>query len=60
MQKSPVNSPIRIDLSDKTPDEITEFLQALLAARYSLHKKGFKLKINRLPRPAKVSLSQTK
>jgi hypothetical protein len=56
MQKNPVISPIRIDLSDKTSDEITEFLQALLAARYSLYKKGFKLKITRL-RPAKVKIT---
>jgi hypothetical protein len=57
MQKSPANKPYRIDLSEKSPDEIAEFLQALLAVRYSLHKKGFKLKIDRSPRPAKVKLT---
>jgi len=36
-----------LDLSKKTPDEIAEFLQALLAARHVLHAKGFKVKINR-------------
>jgi len=57
MQKSSVNNHIRIDLSDKAPDEIAEYLQALLAIRYSLHKKGLKLKINRRPRPAKVKIT---
>lgn len=56
MQKSSVNSPMLIDLSDKSPGEIAEYLQALLAARYTLHKKGFRLTIERR-RPAKVKLS---
>lgn len=54
MQKGSVNNPIRIDLSEKTPAEIAEYLQAILSIRYSLHKKGFKLKIDCRPRPAKV------
>lgn len=57
MQKKPVNKPYRIDLSDKTPDEIAEFLQALLAVRYSVHKKGYKLNVSRTPRPAKVKIT---
>jgi len=57
MQKGLVNSSIRIDLSNKAPDEIAEYLQALLAIRYSLHKKGLKLKIERR-RPAKVKITQ--
>jgi len=55
MQKGSVNSPIRIDLSEKAPDEIAEYLQAILAIRYALHKKGLKLKIDRRPRPAKIT-----
>jgi hypothetical protein len=46
MQKNSVINPIRIDLSDKTQDEIAEYLQAILAIRYSSQKKGFKFKIN--------------
>ena len=57
MQKSSVNSPIRIDLSDKSPDEIADYLQVLLAVRYTIHKKGFRLKIDRRPRPAKVQIT---
>jgi hypothetical protein len=57
MQKGSVNSPIRIDLSEKAPDEIAEYLQALLAIRYALHKKGLKLKIDRRSRPAKVRIT---
>ena len=57
MQKSSVNNPVRIDLSDKAPDEIAEYLQALLAIRYSMYKKGFKLNITRRPRPAKVKIT---
>lgn len=40
------NKPIlKIDLSTCQQDEITEYLQALLAAKYALSKKGLKLKI---------------
>lgn len=38
---------IVLDLSKKTPDEIAEFLQALLAARHALLAKGHKIKISR-------------
>lgn len=34
-----------LDLSSKSPDEIYEYLQAVLSVRYFLQKKGFKLKI---------------
>lgn len=47
MQKGSVNNLIRIDLSDKTPDEIAEYLQIILAIRYSLYKKRLKLNIKR-------------
>lgn len=43
-KKMTKNSKI-LDLSSKSPDEIHEYLQALLAVRYSLQKKGLKLKI---------------
>lgn len=57
MQKVSVNSPIRIDLSDKAPDEIAEYLQAILAIRYALHKKGLKLNIARRHRPVKLKVT---
>ena len=56
MQKSPVNNTMRIDLSDKSPDEVAQYLQALLSIRYTFHKRGLKLKIERRPRPAKVKI----
>ena len=42
MHKKPVNS-LTLDLSKKTPDEIAEFLQALIATRHVLLKKGYML-----------------
>lgn len=40
-------APKQIDLSNKTPDEIFIYLQAILDARYELSRKGFEVKINR-------------
>jgi hypothetical protein len=51
MQKISVNIPIRIDLSDKEPDEIAEYLQALLVVQYEAQKKGLKLEINKQTSP---------
>ena len=39
-----------IDLSKKNPDEIHEFLQALLDVRYKLNKNGLNANIKRLSR----------
>ena len=39
-----------IDLSKKNPDEIHEFLQALLDVRYKLNKNGLNVNIKRLSR----------
>jgi hypothetical protein len=47
-QKNSVNI---IDLSKKTPDEIAEFLLALQAAKRTLLKKGFVVKISRKRKP---------
>lgn len=38
---------LTLDLSKKTPDEIAEFLAAILAARHTLKSKGFSMKISR-------------
>ena len=57
MQKSSVNSQMHIDLSEKSPDEVAEYLQALLSLRYTLHKKGFRLKIDRRPRLNKIKIT---
>jgi hypothetical protein len=42
-------------LTEKTPAEIAQYLQAILSARYVLHKKGFKLKIRRRSKSTKIT-----
>lgn len=59
MQQTTANSPVRIDLSDKTPDQIAEYLQALLSIRYEFHRNGLKLKIDRRLSPPKILLRST-
>jgi len=41
------NSATTLDLSKKTPNEIAEFLHALLSARQFLARKGYRVKITR-------------
>lgn len=42
---------LTLDLSKKTPDEIAEFLQALIATRHVLLKKGFNITHRRVKLP---------
>mgnify|MGYP003394472600 CR=1 FL=1 len=48
---------LKIDLSEKTPQEIADFLSTLLAVRRTLLKKGLDIRI--LPKTRKVLLSNT-
>jgi hypothetical protein len=57
MQKNLVNNVLRIDLSNKSQSEIIECLQSVLAAKYILYKKGFKVNIQTKNKPIKAKAS---
>ena len=58
MQKSEDNNLMRIDLSNKSQEEIMDYFQALLSARYTLYKLGLKIKIDRFPKSSKSKIIQ--
>lgn len=49
---------LQIDLSDKSQDEINEYLKLLLTVRYKMHRLGHKIKIERSSHPIKTKTFQ--
>lgn len=58
MQKSEDNNLMRIDLSNKSQEEIMDYFQAILSARYTLYKLGLKIKIDCFPKSSKSKIIQ--
>lgn len=56
MENKPTET-LRIDLSDKSPQEVSQFLTALLGTKRTLYAHGLHLRI--LPRTRKIFLNKS-